>query len=71
MIVSLIIDSDVLVVVEVPVRNCGTTGTAKALTGNTNKTSSQSLVNRNSNFRRTNTASTTASSRASMNPRTQ
>ena len=58
-------------VVELPVRNCGTTGTAKALTGNTNKTSSQSLVNRNSNFSRSNTASTTASSRAGMNARTQ
>ena len=71
MIVSLIIDSDVLDVVELPVRNCGTTGTASVLIGNANKINSQSLVNRNSNFRRTNTASTTASSRAGMNPRTQ
>ena len=69
--VSLIIDSDVLDVVELPVRNCGTTGTASVLIGNVNKTSSQSLVNRNSNFSRPNTASTTASSRASMNTRTQ
>ena len=53
MIVSLIIDSDVLDVVELPVRNCGTTGTASVLIGNANKTSSQSLVNRNSNFCRT------------------
>ena len=45
MIVSLIIDSDVLDVVELPVRNCGTTGTARVLTGNTNKTNSQSLLN--------------------------
>ena len=56
--VSLIIDSDVLVVWEVPVRNCGTIGTARVLTGNTNKTSSQSLVNRNSNFSRSYAACT-------------
>ena len=65
--VSLIIDSEVLEVWLEPVRNCGTIGTARVLTGNTNKTSSQSLVNRNSNFSRSYTASTTASSRASMN----
>ena len=65
--VSLIIDSEVLEVWLDPVRNCGTTGTARVLTGNTNKTSSQSLVNRDSNFSRPNTASTTSSSRASMN----
>ena len=67
MIVSLIIDSEVLEVVLDPVRNCGTTGTASVLIGNANKTNRQSLVNRNSNFSRPNTASTTASSRASMN----
>ena len=48
-IVSLIICSDVLEVWLEPDRNWGTTGTARVLTGNTNKTSSQSLVNRNSN----------------------
>ncbi len=56
--VSLIIDSDVLVIWEVPVRNCGTIGTARVLTGNINKTSSQSLVNRNSNFSRSYAACT-------------
>ena len=68
--VSFITDSEVLEVWLEPLRNCGTIGTARVLTGNTNKTSSQSLVNRNSNFSRPNTASTTASSRASMNTRT-
>ena len=69
--VSLIIDSDVLDVVELPVRNCGTTGTASVLIGHNSKSNNQSLVNRNSNFSRSNTASTTASSRAGMNARTQ
>ena len=58
MIVSLIIDSDVLEVVLDPVRNCGTTGTASVLIGNVNKTSSQSLVNRNSDFSRSYAACT-------------
>ena len=45
--VSFITDSEVLEVWLVPERNCGTTGTASVLTGNANKTMSQSLVNRN------------------------
>jgi hypothetical protein len=48
--VSFITDSEVLEVWLVPERNCGTTGTASVLTGNANKTMSQSLVNRNSDF---------------------
>ena len=56
--VSFITDSEVLEVVLDPVRNCGTTGTARVLTGNANKTKSQSLVNRNTDSSRANTAST-------------
>ena len=70
-IVSLIIDSDVLEVVLDPVRNCGTIGTARVLTGNTNKTSSQSLVNRNSNFSRSYARCTRSTCGTSMNSRTQ
>ena len=55
--VSFITDSEVLEVVLDPVRNCGTIGTARVLTGNTNKTNSQSLVNRNTDSSRPNTAS--------------
>ena len=55
--VSFITDSEVLEVVLDPVRNCGTTGTARVLTGNINKTNSQSLVNRNTDSSRPNTAS--------------
>jgi len=66
-IVSLIIDSDVLDVVELPVRNCGTTGTASVLIGNVNKTNSQSLVNRNSNFSRSYAACTRSTSSTGMN----
>ena len=69
--VSFITDSEVLEVWLDPVRNCGTIGTARVLTGNTNKINMQSLVNRNSNFSRSNAASTTASSRAGMDARTQ
>mgnify|MGYP001275196512 CR=1 FL=1 len=56
--VSFITDSEVLEVWLEPERNCGTIGTARVLTGNTSKTSSQSLVNRNTDSSRTNTAST-------------
>ena len=49
MIVSFITDSEVLDVVELPLRNCGTTGTANVLTGNANKINQKSLVNRNTN----------------------
>ena len=66
-IVSFITCSDVLVVWEVPERNCGTIGTARVLTGNTNKTSSQSLVNRNSNFSRSYAACTRSTSSTGMN----
>ena len=45
MIVSLITDCEVELIVELPERNCGTIGVARVLTGNINKTSSQSLVN--------------------------
>ena len=69
-IVSLIIDSDVLDVVELPVRNCGTTGTASVLIGNINKTSSQSLVNRNSNFSRSYARCTRPTCGAGMDSRT-
>ena len=55
--VSFITDSEVLEVWLEPLRNCGTIGTARVLTGNNNKTSSQSLVNRNTDSSRTNTAS--------------
>ena len=68
--VSLIIDSDVLDVVELPVRNCGTTGTASVLIGNVNKTSSQSLVNRNSNFSRSYATCTRSTCGAGMDSRT-
>ena len=44
-IVSLITLCEVELIVELPLLNCGTTGVARVLTGNTNKTSSQSLVN--------------------------
>ena len=66
-IVPLIIDSGVLDVVELPVRNCGTTGTASVLIGNVNKTNSQSLVNRNSNFSRSYAACTRSTSSTGMN----
>ena len=56
--VSFITLSDELEVWLEPERNLGTTGTANALYGNANKTNSQSLVNRNTNSSRTNTAST-------------
>jgi hypothetical protein len=55
----------------VPERNCGTTGTASVLTGNANKTMSQSLVNRNSNFSRTNTRCTRSTCGTGMDSRTQ
>ena len=58
MIVSFITDSEVLEVVELPLRNCGTTGTASVLIGHISKTSNQSLVNRNTDSSRANTAST-------------
>ena len=47
--VSFITDSEELEVVELPLRNCGTTGTANVLTGNANKINQKSLVNRNTN----------------------
>ena len=47
MIVSFITDSEELEVVLEPDRNCGTTGTANVLIGNTNKTNQKSLVNGN------------------------
>ena len=55
--VSFIIDSEVLEVVLEPLRNCGTTGTAKALIGNNNNKRKDSLVNSNRNFSRPYTAS--------------
>ena len=47
--VSFITDSEELEVVELPLRNCGTTGTASVLKGNNNKTNQKSLVNCDAN----------------------
>ena len=66
MIVSLITDSEVLEVWLDPERNCGTIGTANVLYGNANKTNSQSLVNRNTNSSRTDTACSATSCCAGM-----
>ena len=68
--VSLITDSEVLEVVLDPVRNCGTTGTARVLTGNANKTNQKSLVNFSiygyANCSASYAASTTSSSSTGM-----
>ena len=55
--------------VELPERNCGTTGVARVLTGNISKSSNQSLVNGDRYSSRTNTASSASASSASMNAR--
>ena len=56
--VSFITDSEELEVLLEPERNCGTTGTASVLIGNTNKTNQKSLVNLYADSSRSNTAST-------------
>ena len=65
-IVSLITLCEVELIVELPLLNCGTTGVARVLIGNANKTNQKSLVNFNADSSRTNTASTTSTSSTRM-----
>ena len=67
MIVSFITDSEELEVVLDPERNCGTTGTASVLIGNTNKTNQKSLVNGNAYSCGTYATCTRSSSSTSVN----